>query len=166
MSNEQKYLLFNGPIETGLRSLVLLSEAYPTLYSLQRLVIFDYLSVHSDDIPNGPKSLHPKTPNRSGELLVRRNTLREGLLLYQSRGLLERRFEPNGIYFVATDKSGWFLDSFNTNYVRELRKMAGWVIGEFGERSDNELLTFVNEHIGTWSTEFEWSPSSWTKENV
>ncbi len=78
---------FNGPIEIGLRAVVVLCEAYLQAMSLQRLVIFDYLMVHSDDLPNGPPGLHPKTPRRSGELLVRRQVLQDGLLLFQSRGL-------------------------------------------------------------------------------
>lgn len=82
---------FNGAVEIGLRALSLLNEAFPATYSLQRLVVFDYLVVHSDDLPNGPAGLHPKTPHRGGELLVRRAVLEEGLLLYQSRGLVELR---------------------------------------------------------------------------
>jgi len=80
---------FNGPIEIGLRAISILNDAYPSGYSLQRLIIFDYLSVHSDDISGGPTGLHPKTPHRSGELLVRRDVLQKGLLLYMGRGLAE-----------------------------------------------------------------------------
>lgn len=75
------------------------------------------LSVHSDDAPGGPVGLHPQTPNRGGELLVRRDTLRQGLMLYQSRSLLERRFEQSGLYFVATERSGSFLDALDAEYV-------------------------------------------------
>ena len=53
---------FNGPVEIGLRALALLNEAFPACYSMQRLVVFDYLVVHSDDMPGGPTGLHPKTP--------------------------------------------------------------------------------------------------------
>ena len=50
---------FNGPIEIGLRALVVLTEAFPAAYSLQRLVISDYLVVHSDDA-DGPQGCTPK----------------------------------------------------------------------------------------------------------
>ena len=72
---------FNGPVEIGLRTLVILCEAYPEPMSLQRLILFDYLIVHSDDLPDGPAGLHPQTPHRSGELLIRRNLLQDGIAL-------------------------------------------------------------------------------------
>jgi hypothetical protein len=51
---------FNSAVEIGLRSLCLLTAAFPAAYSLQRLVVFDYLLVHSDDMPGGPPGLHPQ----------------------------------------------------------------------------------------------------------
>ena len=66
---------FNGPVEIGLRALAVLNDAYPVVYSLQRLVVFDYLIVHSDDVLGGPSGLHPQTPRRGGELLVRRGVV-------------------------------------------------------------------------------------------
>ena len=56
---------FNSPLEIGLRTTAILAEAYPEAFSLQRLVILDYLVVHSDDVEGGPTGLHPKTPHRS-----------------------------------------------------------------------------------------------------
>jgi hypothetical protein len=53
---------FNGPVEIGLRALCVLTTAFPTEYALQRLVVFDYFLVHSDDIEGGPEGLHPRTP--------------------------------------------------------------------------------------------------------
>ena len=76
---------FNSAVEVGRRSLSVLTTADPSSYSLQRLVVFDYLLVHSDDMPGGPTGLHPQTPHRGGEILVRRGVLQNGLLLYQSR---------------------------------------------------------------------------------
>ena len=63
--------LFNSPLECGLRAVVLLVECSPQELDIQRLVNYDYLLVHSGDI-NGPPSLHPDSPLRSGELLVKR----------------------------------------------------------------------------------------------
>ncbi|MBW2734410.1 MAG: threonine transporter [Deltaproteobacteria bacterium] len=152
---------FNSAVETGLRCLAVLSEAYPAGYSLQRLVVFDYLLVHSDDAPGGPAGLHPQTPNRSGELLVRRETLHGGLMLYQSRGLVERLFRADGVYFIATDKSPSFLDVLDSSYAVDLRTRAEWVVEAFGKESDEQVAAFANEHIGTWGAEFENSAVLW-----
>ena len=65
---------FNSAIECGLRSLIILEHAFPLEYDLQRLVFYDYLLVHSQDA-GGPNSIHPATPHRSGEVLVKRKML-------------------------------------------------------------------------------------------
>lgn len=145
---------FNGPIEIGLRALVVLTEAFPAAYSLERLVISDYLMVHSDDA-DGPRGLHPKTPRRSGELSVRRESLQRGLLLYQSRGLIERRYEPDGIMFAATEASAGFIDVLESQYVFDLRSRAKWFISRFQGMADKELDDFVKKQLGNWGAEFE-----------
>jgi len=145
---------FNGPVEIGLRALSLLSEAFPTLYSLQRLVVSDYLLVHSDDMPGGPPGLHPKTPHRGGELLVRRSVLEQGLMLYQSRGLLERHFTETGVMFAATERTASFLDALSSGYAAELRDRAAWLVSLFGVTSDDELIKIANSHVGEWGAEF------------
>jgi len=145
---------FNGPIEIGLRALVILTEAFTAAYSLQRLVISDYLVVHSDDA-DGPRGLHPKTPRRSGELLVRRESLQQGLLLYQSRGLIEHRYDLDGFMFTATEASAAFIDVLESQYVSNLRLRARWLVSRFRGTTDEELDDFVKKQIGNWGAEFE-----------
>jgi hypothetical protein len=155
---------FNGPVEIGLRALAVLNDAFPMGYSLQRLVIFDYLIVHSDDLPGGPTGLHPKTPYRGSELLVRRSVLQEGLLLYQSRGLVEQRFEDVGIYYCATERSAAFLDVLNSEYATALRERAAWLVDSFGNLPEKELEQMVREHVGEWGAEFEFESVLWSED--
>lgn len=145
---------FNGPIEIGLRALTLMSEAYPATFSLQWMVVSDYLLVHSDDLPDGPPGLHPKTPHRSGELLVRRTALEQGLMLYQSRGLLDRHYTKAGVMFSATERTAGFLDALSSDYALQLRERAAWLVSLFGGASDDELLKITNAHVGEWGAEF------------
>lgn len=157
---------FNGPVEIGLRTLAILNDAFPNEYSLQRLVVFDYLLVHSDDIPEGPIGLHPKTPHRSGELLVRRKSLRQGLYLLMSRGLVQQRYQPKGVFFAGTDHTGAFLDTLGSAYVIGLRDRAEWVVSTFGPMSDSELDLLVQENLGEWGAEFELESVLWLEETV
>lgn len=152
---------FNSPTEIGLRSIVLLFEMYPDASSLQRLVIYDYLQVHSDDVPNGPEGLHPKTPFRGGELLVRRDTLQKGLLLYMSRGLAQRVYLPEGIHYSATERTGGFIESFDATYVADLQNRAEWLVEQFGGRTDEQLDEFARKHLGEWGAEFETEALLW-----
>jgi hypothetical protein len=145
---------FNSPVEVGLRALVVLTASHPAAHGLQRLTVLDYLVVHSDDVPNGPPGLHPQTPYRAGELLLRRGVLEQGLLLYQSRGLIERRFEPNGVFYAATDRAAGFLDVFTGSYVETLRERAAWVTECFESVTDDALYELVGGWIGEWGAEF------------
>jgi len=155
---------FNGPVEIGLRALCVLTTAFPDVYALQRLVVFDYLLVHSDDIEGGPKGLHPQTPHRGGEILVRRGVLQRGLTLYESRGLVERIYKDGGIFFSATDRSADFLDTLNTEYLKGLRERADWVVDGCGLLNDAELDAMVRDRIGTWGAEFSMESVLWTEE--
>ncbi|MGE4070324.1 MAG: ABC-three component system middle component 2 [Lysobacterales bacterium] len=155
---------FNGPVEIGLRALCVLTTAFPEAYALQRLVVFDYFLVHSDDIEGGPEGLHPQTPHRGGEILVRRGVLQDGLTLYESRGLIERVYKDGGIFFAATDKSADFLDTLCTAYLKGLRERADWVVDSFGLLDDAELDAMVRNNIGTWGAEFAMESVLWTEE--
>lgn len=154
--------VFNGVIETGLRSLTLLVGAFPEKLSLQRLVIYDYLIVHTDDVQDGPSALHPRTPRRGAEILVRRGRIQAGLRLYQSRGLVDRRFESGGVFLAATERAGSFLDAFDALYVSALRDRALWVAGRFAEMNDTALHSYIDERVGDWGTEFELESLLWT----
>ena len=155
---------FNGPVELGLRALCVLTAAYPRSYSLQHLVVFDYLLVHSDDMPGGPTGLHPQTPLRGGEILVRRGVLQEGLALYDSRGLIEQTYEGGGIFYSATDKSAGFLDALTAKYVADLRARADWLIESYGLLKETELDAMVRERIGMWGAEFTMESVLWEEE--
>lgn len=154
---------FNGPVELGLRALCLLTTAFPDAYALQRLVVFDYFLVHSDDIEGGPEGLHPRTPHRGGEILVRRGVIQDGLSLYESRGLIERVFKNGGIFFAATDRSADFLDTLSSEYLANLRDRADWVVDSFGALGGAELDAMVRERIGTWGAEFAMESVLWTE---
>lgn len=155
---------FNGPVEIGLRALCVLTTAFPTAYALQRLVVFDYLLVHSDDIAGGPEGLHPRTPHRGGEILVRRGVLQVGLALYESRGLIDRVYKGGGIFFAATDKSADFLDTLSTDYLSSLRDRADWVVNAFGQLDEAQLEQMVRSQIGRWGAEFAMESVLWAED--
>lgn len=152
---------FNGPVEIGLRALTILCQAYPAAYSLQRLVVSDYLLVHSDDLPDGPSGLHPKTPHRSGELLIRRNVIEAGLLLYHSRGLIERKFTDKGVFFAATERSAAFLNALSAEYSIALQDRAAWLNDNYRQLTDGVLEQIVREHLGDWGAEFVMESVLW-----
>lgn len=144
---------FNSALETGIRSLAILTSSFPLALDLQRLVDFDYLVVHSGDA-NGPASLHPPIPMREGELLVRRRIIESGLSLMMSRRLIIRIASPEGITYQASDYAKPFVDSLSTPYMRSLLDRAKWVTNTFGNADTVELHDLISSFFDKWTTQF------------
>lgn len=145
---------FNSPLETGLRALTILTAIYPRASDVQRLMTYDYLLVHSADA-EGPESLHPGTPQRNGELLVRHALVQNGLYLLLSRKLIERSPEDTGIVYRASDEAQTFLDNLASQYMEGLRTRAEWIAETFADMTDAELGSFIGERFAKWTTEFQ-----------
>lgn len=152
--------VFNNPVESALRSIVLLVEVYPETLDLQTLIFLDYLLVHSGDA-NGPASLHPPTPQRDGEITVRRGLIEQGLHLLLVRGLAERRATENGFEYCARDTAGTVIASLETKYSHDLLDRAGWVTSNFAHSDLSKLSAFFNERIGLWGEEFTLTSPGW-----
>lgn len=145
---------FNSPIETGMRALILLAESYPEQLDLQRILEFDYIMVHTGDV-DGPPSIHPALPLRSGELLVRRQLIERGLMLMISRGLVSRHATANGFMYQAEDDAGPFLDALTAEYLEDLKNRAMWVVDRFSEMSDHDIRVMLSQTYDQWSREFQ-----------
>jgi len=145
---------FNSPIETGVRALILLAESYPDRLDLQRLLEFDYILVHTQDV-DGPPSIHPALPLRSGELLVRRQLIERGLMLMMSRGLISSHATQNGFMYEAEDSAGPFLDALTAEYLDALKERAVWVVDRFSETSDHDIRALLTRVYDQWSREFQ-----------
>ncbi len=146
--------LFNSAVELGLRSLCVLVETHPKTCDLQRLVLFDYLLVHSADVDGGPASLHPATPQRGTEVLVRRAILEPGLALYSRRGLICTTAGSGGFMYTASDRGSAFLDTLRAEYVSMLRDRARWIAAAFGELPTGEIQRYVNTELDRWGGQF------------
>lgn len=147
---------FNTPFELGLRALAILTEVSPDSIDLKRLLIYDYLIIHSSDIENGPPSLHPSTPNRSSGMMIRRKVLQDGLDLMYSKSLLDIVYDISGITYRVSDLTIPFLELLNSTYLRKLKDNAKWVVENFLTVEDEQLNKYVNSHLIDWGGEYEY----------
>jgi hypothetical protein len=145
---------FNSALETGVRTLAILIACYPKAHDLGRLVQYDYLTVHSADA-DGPRSLHPPLPLRSGELLVRRALIESGLRLMMSRSLVRREAQGEGFLYSADDLATSFLDNMKSRYTIALRHRAQWVASTFDELSADDLTSIIGRLFASWTIEFQ-----------
>jgi hypothetical protein len=148
---------FNTPLESGLRTLTILAAVSPTGCDLQRLVYYDYLLVHSGDASSSsdaPVSIHPASPHRSGEVVVRRNLIEQGIRLMLSKELLLMEYGEAGIAYRASEITDAFLSYFETQYAVRLRDSARWVVSHFASYTDTQMDEYMTANIGRWGSEF------------
>ena len=146
--------LFNSPLETGIRTLVILDAAYPRAFDLTELTWLDHLVVHTADI-GGPASLHPDLPHRSGELLVRRPIVEQGLVLMRRQHLVVLERTGCGHVYRAGDEGTDIVGHLRSEYARALRVRARWLVAHIANMDTAELKRLVKQKIGRWSIEFQ-----------
>lgn len=155
MENEARDIrLFNTPVEYGLRSLFILSGIAPKAADLQRLIYFDYLVLHTSDIDPEQTSLHPSYPNRYAEILIKRERLRNGLLIMKSRQLISIKFDHGGITYASNPLTQKFLEYLTSDYAQQLKSSASFVIEKFNTYSNSELDQYMKQNMETWGSEF------------
>jgi hypothetical protein len=137
---------FNTPLETGIRLVILLAQAYPNLLSLDRLVMLDHILVHTSDF-GGPASVHPPSPYRVAEPYVRRELVQHSLVLFRSRGLVHEIPTHEGFLWQAAEPAAPFVEYLTTRYHQLLRARAQWTIENFGEASDTQLASAMGERV-------------------
>lgn len=153
-SEEERTPLFNSALETGVRAAIILDATFPRAFDLARLTWLDHLVVHTTDI-GGPSSLHPDIPQRTGELLVRRRLVEEGLNLMRRLHLVDAQVTDQGIVYQAREEASAFADSLRSTYGRELKERAEWLANYLSHRTDDAIAKLIAERIGRWSVEFQ-----------
>lgn len=158
-------IAFNSPLETGLRSLCILSCAYPSSFDLQKLIACDHLAVHSGDIDGAPKSLHPQDSKRNGELLVRRQIVERGLLLMESKNLLQKISTSSGFEYKANEFASVFLGSLNSPYIKSLLIRSEWLVNSFFIDENQNFTTVYKTAFERWANEFQFTKLAHTLDN-
>ena len=146
---------FNSPLETGLRLLFVFNNTNKRFLDIQRLVYYNYLLIHSSDIPEAPfESLHPEMPNRSCEILIGRKIIQKGINLLLSKGLICVHYEKSGVRYNSNENTSLFMGYLSSKYSKELEKRAKWVCEKYDSMSDHKLNEFMQNNLGTWGAEF------------
>ncbi len=147
-------VLFNSPLETGVRAVVVLNAAYPKAFDLSQITWFDHLVVHTSDI-GGPKSLHPDVPCRSGELSVRRSLIEESLTLMHRLHLVNVLADERGIVYQASDEAYPFVELMRSKYAFDLKARSDWLVENFCNMDKEQMKKLITDKMGRWNIEFQ-----------
>ena len=92
-----KMQIYNSPEEVGVRILFILDICKKRM-SKQRIMYYDYFSLHLNDLDQSQTSLHPDNPKHSSEIAIKRELINGGLELMIAKGLLTVKYSKTGIY--------------------------------------------------------------------
>lgn len=145
--------LFNGSVETGVRSLMILEACHPLSLDLDTVSLFDYFVVHTADV-GGPQSLHPAIVSRVGEYHIRRRAIQDGLKLMRRASLVEVHEAADGVRFFSSDDAPAFIKLMTTDYNRALFDCARWMADAW-RKGGEPFLTDLRTRIERWSLEFQ-----------
>lgn len=153
---------FNSTLETGIRALVVLEAFYPRRCDLLEMTWLDHLVVHTGDLDGQdvPESLHPDLPNRTGELLVRRQLVERSLRMMQHVHLVEVFETEAGIEFCASEDAPSYLDLLQAPYSAALKQRAKWMANYFAGLAAAEMRALIEGRIGRWTAEFRTGETS------
>src|ERR1700722_9172981 len=149
----------NGPLEVGIRVLMILTEAFPTELDVNQLVLLDHFVLHSGDV-GGPESLHPALPIRAGEIAVKRDTIEAGIDLLVRLDLANLTAGRNGVRFQAGDGALHFVAVLGSSYASGLRERVAWVLAAFSDLSETALRQHTTAVFDSRSKESHWPAST------
>lgn len=158
-STPKRTPLFNSPVETGLRTLVVLEAMFPRPCRLSELTWFDHAVVHTNDL-GGPPSLHPDLDSSVGELLVRRKLIEDALKLLHQLHLIETSYDEQGVAYLPGEESPALVELLSSPYNQKLRECAEWVAANFRELRTDEIEDVFADRVGRWTAEFQRSAAT------
>ncbi|PSV48336.1 ABC-three component system middle component 2 [Photobacterium indicum] len=138
--------IFNSYLEAGVRILCILNALSPKGLDFESLIKTDYVLVNSNDF-SGPKSLHSKLPNRKGELVTRRESIRQGLELMRRFGLVSVILSQEGAVYYTTEKTKPYLKLMVTTYSKELQIVALWLSKEINTNSFHRIDELLKQVV-------------------
>jgi len=142
--------LLGSPLEASLRALVALDVMHPKAHSLDELMVFDHVCMHSLDF-GGPESLHPALPLRAADLGARRAQVRAGVELLAHRGLATVDVTRAAILVGPGRDSSVVVRSLRSSYLRGYEARAQWLRSSqiLGSREQAEAL--LKTIVSSWS---------------
>jgi hypothetical protein len=154
--------LFNSVFETGVRTVFVLVSIYPEGVDLEDLLALDHLVVHAEDV-GGPKSLHPATATHATEMLVRRELIRDGLLLMQTKSMIDRIADERGLLYRAGDEAHNFVRYLASPYFTQLREAADYLAALRNSLGKTRFKELVDEQFERWAMQFQASEAPGTQ---
>ncbi|CAM4214038.1 hypothetical protein SAMN06265348_10625 [Pedobacter westerhofensis] len=139
--------IYSSDLEISLRLMAILQFYVQAPLTIERLVVYDFLILHGNDIFPELHSLHPKSPNSSNEFLIKRELFKRGLHLLVSKELIKVNINKTGISYQGSELTVRFCEKLNSPYSRKLYPAVQSVISTTSLYSDLELENRIKTRL-------------------
>lgn len=146
--------IYNSKQEVACRILLILVCTQKKM-QVETLSVYDYFSVHIDDIYSDMPCLHPSNPNHSSELVVRKLMIREALTFLVSKALVQIELSEFGIQYYADKFSEDVSRMLDCDYSRKYVKYVKNVDDFFGQKTEYEINKYAENNIENWKSVLE-----------
>ncbi|MGN6637801.1 MAG: ABC-three component system middle component 2, partial [Mucilaginibacter sp.] len=141
-------------VEIGLRCLFLLLRFRTEGLSIDKLIYLDYFLIHAGDVSKEQKSIHPKYPFRSTEIVVKRELLTNALKLLICRELINVHFSATGIIYKITNIGCKAVAYFESDYAKRIIEVSNWIYTTYHTYTERQLSDVIHANIQKWGSEF------------
>ncbi|CAL2087962.1 ABC-three component system middle component 2 [Tenacibaculum sp. 190524A02b] len=150
---KSKNKVYNNTFEIAIRVLVILANLPLKRSSIYKLMVLDHISLNTYDV-GGPASLHAPIPNRGVQIYSRKEILNESIKLLISKDLISLVPSINGLLYEIANNGINYLSYFESKYFNQLKDKVEWTTKKFGNFTDEDLKTYVNQNLSKWGEEF------------
>lgn len=126
-------LLYNGLVETAMRSLVIIDAFHPRSLTFEELRLLDFFVVFAGDL-GAARNLHVPLPGRAGAYAIRQDAIMKGLGLIEALGHLVSTEVSGERRYAATDDAAALTGIISSPYLTAMHAVADWM----KEMSDSE----------------------------
>lgn len=137
--------LFNSTFEMELRILLLLLESNGRQYTVDRIVVLDFITCYSADFSLPYGNLHGENSYKFGEMSNRRLLAQEAVKELVTKGFITVAVDK-GYYFSISDQGKAYAKKFKSAYAKEYKIIAKAVIKKYRKDSDEGILAEIQSH--------------------
>lgn len=134
--------ILNTPLECALRILIILSENRTDFFDIEKLGYYDYLCVNLRDYSESHISLHPQSPYRTGEILIKRPLVKTAIKVLVQKGLVNITYNSSGFGIAANEFSQYFLSQIQSEYALKFTESTKIASKLLDGKTNEDLRTF------------------------
>jgi len=136
--------IFNTPFETGLRLLLILHTTDSSGMSIDRLAVFDFMTLYGKDFNISDFNLNGVNGFNFSELPTRREMCVQGIKEFALDGLVDVKQTETGFNYKISQNGKKYVEMLNSDYAKQYILSLQSVLDTFGSESDVALVKEIN----------------------